>query len=653
MRGTMKFIAAVGVTATVASLTIVGASGAAGAAPRPADTTLSGSAAPFTAATHVIGDVAASRRLSIQVWLRPRTDAAQRFDTAVSTPGGALFHHYLSPAAYTTRFGASAGEESKVAAWLRSQGFTGVRADSGRSYVRATGPAATIDKAFRVQLKLYQSTATVNAGRYALRANDRPASVPSSLADSIIGITGMDNAAPVLPLQRYRYPAQGKSKHRLRINCSHYYGQHVYGGLPRAFGRTSFPSELCGYSGRQLREAYGASYGNTGKGQTVALVELGLATNMFGTLQDYARRNGLPAPSSQRYAELSLGQGTACGDAFDVEEQLDVEQTYNMAPGARELVVGGDSCNEGDYGLQGLFDADLAILDGANNHPLATIASNSWEGNLEVQPTSQTDIEHAYLLRAAAEGVGMYFSAGDSSGVETPSSDPFATAVGGTTLGISRSGGRQFETGWSSGFSFDNNGRWALLGEFGATGGGPSLIWKQPAYQQGVVPKALATAAGDRGGLIRSVPDISAEADLFTGVAVGLIVPQRHKPPKFEESVIGGTSVASPLVAGMVAAAQQGQREPFGFINPLLYQLSGTSAFNDAVPVSQLPSLDHGLVCSPFDCGVASLATSDDQSEQMGGYNGQVTLKGYDNMTGLGTPHGQVFIDALRKLADG
>jgi subtilase family serine protease len=120
-----------------------------------------------------------------------------------------------------------------------------------------------------------------------------------------------------------------------------------------------------------------------------------------------------------------------------------------MAPGASQLVVGGDSCNDGDFGLQGVFDADLAILGGSGSHPLATIASNSWESGDESQPADLTVIEHAYLLRAAAEGVGMYFSAGDLSGVGAPSSDPYAIAVGGTTLGIGKAGNRLFETGCS------------------------------------------------------------------------------------------------------------------------------------------------------------------------------------------------------------
>ncbi|MGH3397772.1 MAG: hypothetical protein ACRDPO_24075, partial [Streptosporangiaceae bacterium] len=94
-----------------------------------------------------------------------------------------------------------------------------------------------------------------------------------------------------------------------------------------------------------------------------------------------------------------------------------------MAPGANQLVVGGDSCDQKLEGNQGVYNADIAILDGASGHPLASVASNSWETGSESQPLSQTNLVHAYLVRAAAEGVGMYFSAGDGSGVLEPSVD--------------------------------------------------------------------------------------------------------------------------------------------------------------------------------------------------------------------------------------
>lgn len=127
---------------------------------------------------------------------------------------------------------------------------------------------------------------------------------------------------------------------------------------------------------------------------------------------------------------------------------------------------------------------------------------------------------HAYLVRAAAQGVGMYFASGDASGVETPD-DPFAILVGGTSLGIGQHNQRLFETGWSSGFSAIRNGHWVLLAENGATSGGPSLIWAQPAFQRVVVPMSMARPPGNRPGLVRSEPDLAADADLYTGFAPG------------------------------------------------------------------------------------------------------------------------------------
>ena len=199
--------------------------------------------------------------------------------------------------------------------------------------------------------------------------------------------------------------------------------------------------------------------------------------------------------------------------------------------------------------------------------------------------------------------------------------------------------------------SFLISSAWVDEGEQGAAGGGPSLLWKQPADQKNVVPARLAKAPGNRGGLVRSAPDISADADPFTGFAVGLLSFPKNKPPQFSESDIGGTSLASPLVAGIVAAAQQGQHHSFGLINPAVYKLAGSTALHDALPLTRhSPSLFRGTFCDEQTCGSELLTAFDDQSFAMFGYTGQVTLKGYDNMTGVGTPAGQQFITALRHL---
>ena len=653
-------ITAIALAVTTIAMAAAGPAGQAGASGLPAGrigppvTTLPNSVAPFATANRAIGAVPAASKLTIQLWLAPRTAAAQGYATAVSTPGSPLFRHFLSPAAYTARFGATRQAAATVESWLKSVGFTGVTMDSGRDYVRATAPVSTINRALNVQLQYYKATLDANAGRYPLRANDRPVSLPASIAGAVVGVTGLDNAAPTMTYVKAGNPA-GASKRKANgptFACSQWYAQHYATGLPRLYGTTKFPTVICGYTPQQLRQAYGYSSVNDGQGVTIALVEVGLTPFMYQTLELYAQAHHIQPPSPERYAELSLGQGAACSDPFNVEEQLDVESSYDLAPMADQLVVGGDSCNNGDYGLQALYDADLAVLNGTSGQPLARIASNSWEAGDETIAANLLQIEHDYLIKAAAEGVTMLFSSGDDSGVEVPSSDPYATAVGATTLGIGHDT-RLFETGWSTGISAVDNGQWASQGEQGAAGGGASLLWKQPAYQRGVVPDSLAGATGDRGGLVRAVPDISAVGDPFTGMAVGMLNFNAQGIPTgyFEES-IGGTSLATPLVAGAVADAEQGSRA-FGFLNPALYKLAKTAAgaFNDPKPLSSQTAAEYrGVACDQDMCGLLSLTTFDDQSWGMAGYTGQVTAPGYDTMTGIGTPDGQKFIGALRDL---
>jgi subtilase family serine protease len=633
----------------LAAMTIT--AGAAGTASAATTATLPESVAPYATASRVIGAVPGASKLTIQLWLAPRTAAAEVYAAGTATPGSPTFRRFLSPADYTARFGATTAATAQVESWLRSAGFTGVAADPGRDYVQATAPVSTIDRALNVRMEYYRATGGASAGRYKLRANDRPVALPASVAGSVLGVTGLDNAAPITYARAGDPAAATHVPQTPSFACSQWYLQHYATKLPRLYGATQFPTIICGYTPQQLRRAYGYDGSDVGKGVTVALVEDGLAPDMFQTLESYAKVHGIQAPSAARYAELSLGRGSACGDPFNVEEQMDVEASYAMAPKARQLVVGGDSCDDGSYGLQALFDGDLAVLNGAGGRPLAQVVSNSWEGGDETIPANLLGIVHAYLVRAAAEGVTMLFSTGDASGVEFPSSDPYATAVGGTTLAIGHDNPRLFETGWSTGLSVASGGRWVFQGEQGAAGGGPSLLWRQPAYQHGVVPAALAKAPGDRGGLVRTVPDLSADADPFTGMAVGMLSldGSGNVTGYFEQSV-AGTSLATPLVAGLVAAAEQGQRW-FGFLNPALYQLARTPAFGDPKALRSTSAARYrGVACDEAMCGALSLTTFDDQGWSMEGYTGQVTAPGYDTMTGIGTPNGQRFITALRDL---
>src|SRR5580700_12211445 len=111
-------------TATIAAMTIVGMTGSAGAASPPSYVPLAGSVTPFTSHVRATSAVTGSAQVTIQVWLQPgNLAAAQQYATAVSTPGSKLFRHYLSPSAYTARFGASQAAAGAVESWLRGRGF--------------------------------------------------------------------------------------------------------------------------------------------------------------------------------------------------------------------------------------------------------------------------------------------------------------------------------------------------------------------------------------------------------------------------------------------------------------------------------------------------------------------------------------------------
>jgi subtilase family serine protease len=150
------------------------------------------------------------------------------------------------------------------------------------------------------------------------------------------------------------------------------------------------------------------------------------------------------------------------------------------------------------------------------------------------------------------------------------------------------------------------------------------------------------------GAVDRAVPDISADADPNSGILQGVIEIVNHKPVyvTFDD---GGTSLASPLVAGIIADASQGQSSSFGFINPLLYSLSGSDAYNDALPLSaSSPVLDQTAFTPASIAGLPLLNPLDAQGTAYEAYTDQVTATGYDTMTGLGTPDGSNFIYALR-----
>ncbi|MHA6765622.1 S53 family peptidase [Streptacidiphilus sp. PAMC 29251] len=659
-------VAAGGVAGATGSAQASGSAGASGSARAWASerTWASGQAAstvavPGSVAAAVgtatrVGAVPGSQRLTVQVWLTPDTARAAAFADAVATPGNPEFQHYLSPDAYTAGFGPSAAQAGAVAAWLTGQGLTGVQVDGGRDYVSATGPVSAVESAFQVRIEQYRAgeAARGSAGRSAVfTSNDREVSVPASLASDVLGVTGLSSASAASRSTSASGPRSSAAAKA--ATCSSYWAQHAHALHPAYRGLTRASLPVCGYSAAQLRGAYGATSRDTGRGQTVALTEDEAPTAMFRTLTAYARSNHLPLPKRSQFRQVQAGNSckapkAAAADraaqlpAVDVEAEMDSEAVYAMAPGANQVMVVGTGCDED----QALLDAASAVLTGDGRHPLASITSNSWQIPLgEVSPRTV----HAIDVRAAAEGVGMYVASGDTPGLTVTDSDPYAVAVGGTTLGIGAAKNRVFETGWSDDYGSLDRGKWTDLGVSGG-GGGVSDVYRQPSYQKGVVPASMARVrVAKKTVLGRTVPDIAADADPDTGMLVGYTETDSHgKPGRYRTVSSAGTSLATPLVAGLVADAQQGRKAPYGFVNPLLYRLARTGAFHDALPISaSAPQQNRAAYLAPDDTFTGAGVDVFDAQQRPD--TQQVTARGYDTMTGVGTPNGAAFLAALRR----
>jgi subtilase family serine protease len=486
------------------------------------------------------------------------------------------------------------------------------------------------------------------------------------VASSVLAVSGLDTAKsqikPALPPPGPNY--------WVAKPCSTYYGQLTATNKPTAYGKHQ-PWTNCGYKPSQVRGAYGVTASKmTGKGQTVAIVDAYASPTMHTDANQFAKAVGDPRFAKGQYQQFQVqpyNSQKICGPAgWYGEETLDVESVHGMAPAANVRYVAAASC----------FDPDLLAADGAIvTNDLASIASNSW-GEPAQYETLAYAFDYTFEL-GALEGIGFFFSSGDSGyegpgedpnsagdQVDYPTSSPYVTSVGGTSLAISKTNSYQWETSWGTIIDplihLKNGGKkWQYTppgkypdGYDGSGGGGVSTAYTQPNYQAGVVPTNLATKLPDGSTSstpMRVVPDVSALADPSTGILVGQTTLQPNgKTYAFSLSRIGGTSVATPVFAGIEADAQQAAGGALGFANPAIYYLdthapytAGNAAYNDVT--------DHPLGPG-FLAEVRNNYTNPYTKQgplltylRTLGLNGEgkdrlKAVTGYDDATGVGSP---------------
>jgi subtilase family serine protease len=684
--GAVLGAAALAIAAIALAAGPVRAAGAAVLAPRPA--VLSGTHPSWATAATDSGVTPAATRVSAQVYLASRAPAAlAAYARAVSAPGSARYHQYLTPARQQAWFGPSAAGASRVRAWLRQAGLR-VTA-STEQYISVTGTAAAARRAFGARLRNY----TLSGHLYYAPA--RNAVVPAAVAPVVLGVSGLSSApalahptavpASVLagpagsgpaaagpaagPASR---PRPGRPPYVGLSPCSAYWGQRRPAGLPSAYGRAN-PMPVCGYTPRQLRGAYGVpGTGLTGQGTTVAVVDAYGSATIASDANAFARDNGMPEFAPGQFRQLVTprqwnSQGACGGPAgWKPEESLDIEAVHTMAPATRVTYVGANSCTDADL---------MAALGVIVSRHLASIVTSSWDELLfdydAIEPPGTIQAYTQLLQQGATEGIGFYFASGDcstsdpvivASGLNCdlnsaqpqaafPASDPWATAVGATAIGIGRRDSRLFETGMGDSESDLRGGTtWPDLPGtfmFGA-GGGTSNYFRQPYYQAAVVPYALThnLLTGAYSAMpMRVVPDVAMEGDLLASTLAGFTQQLPGGGSGFAEAGYGGTSVATPLFAGLQADAQQAAGYPIGFANPELYatsQRAGLHAFRDIT--------DHsgGLTYAAAIGGGTAGGVVQGSLFTLGSDWTLHAVPGYDTVTGIGSPAPR-YLTSLRR----
>jgi subtilase family serine protease len=307
------------------------------------------------------------------------------------------------------------------------------------------------------------------------------------------------------------------------------------------------------------------SRGITGRGRTIAIVDAFGSPTIAHDLQVFDQAFGLAAPPS-----LTVIAPAGAIPRFDPanpahtdwagETTLDVEYAHAMAPEANILIVETPiSETEGLTGFPEIVKAENYVLD----HNLADVLSQSFGATEQTFPSTASLLSlRTALLNAERRQVTVLASSGDSGATDYqldgntryprpvnswPSTDPLVTSIGGTALSLDATGNRTApDLVWND--------------LYGSGGGGLSSVFARPSFQRGV-----AAVVGTR----RGTPDISMSAAV-NGAAV---IYSSYDAADTGWSLVGGTSEAAPIFAGVIALADQIAHRRLGSINQALYTM--------------------------------------------------------------------------------
>jgi subtilase family serine protease len=642
-----------------------------------------------------LGATDPSTVITVTVWLQLHNE--QQLDTLVQQlhqKNSRQYRQWITQDQFNASFGPTSQELKSVQNFLNAKKLSTVTVAENNMFVKVQGTVADIQNALHVQIHNYK------LGAETYRSNMADPSVSDGSGAHIAAITGMDdygfrpaiarpsdasgNAFPARPLtqitpgglffegQAFRPP----ETHTFQdvSNLATYTGNR-YGADITNMNPPHLPPQ--GYSPDEVQTAYNLKPlyrgGLDGTGQTIVITDAYGSATIAQDAAVFCAVYGLPPVNLQIVKAPGISNnphGVALG--WDGETTLDVEWAHAIAPGAKIALV---------------LATDRASLDEAINyavlHHLGNTISNSWSSIEALGNPAQFIRVNRILEMAATQGIDVNFATGDFgdespvigfASVDFPASSPFATGIGGTSLALNPDNTIMFQTGWGTNFtliadispsggtvpddnppvvppvkvlgdpSFDPT---IFLGfQFGA-GGGASRIFNRPPFQSGLsIP-----------GTTRLVPDISMIADPFTGVEIIQTI-----GGQLSVEVIGGTSLATPAFSGVMAIAAQKAGRGLGQAATLVYNLPA-GAVTDIVPVGSLTNVTGIINGGPISADALAAPLGNTTTYFSALYNSPfstrwfvitfgtdtslTTAPGWDNVTGVGTPNGANFINAI------
>ncbi|MCP1373606.1 S53 family peptidase [Dyella lutea] len=580
------------------------------------------------ATTTSAADASQTVNVTLMLHLRDEHGLANYIQQTV-TPGNPNFQRFLSTAEFARRYGASDAEIARVQHYLASQGLRG-NVMANRVTLQVSGTLAQFSAAFGTPIHSYRLRA--NGRLYHRPTGD--VVMPAGLVGQVDAIVGLDNESSFLS-HRLSSPHLPQAAPKLAsLNAIGANRAKTADSNPTASGQ---PGE---YTVGDVANFYNINplyqRGITGKGSTVAIVTL--ANFDPADAEAYWSAIGLTT-KPHRIEQIHVDGGGPINGGSG-ETALDVEQAGGLAPDADILVY--DAPNTNASFVNALAQA---VVDNR-----ADAISTSW-GAPEIYNFAALNVDgarvndtrdvgtlrafHTLLMEAAAQGQSVFAAAGDSGAydtvrglghgtgpgefsapltVDSPASDPYITAAGGTTTPFSFAFGNgpvasvSQESVWGWDYLqtyFDTNFGQGVVDLFSVGGGGGvSSYWRKPFYQyftRGIRrteghqsldyndptagPTTLLKLPSHFAG--RNLPDISLNADPETGYLV------YSSTDGGATAGQGGTSFVAPQLNGITALLRQSSGHRIGLWNPQVYFLQAVFGYGRYSPFNSVNGGDN------------------------------------------------------------